>query len=209
MVSLRFYQDEDLLSVLEHLNIGKEESRSLLAKFQDYVDLDDTRRFRGAEDFDYKARGLPSPTNQDLRTFQEIYSVMDWRQYLRKSEFEQFMDLTTLQIVPGFKKDFIRPEFSDLFASAKPQTNRDISGIIGESTNPSGRYRLTFYINNNRGGYMKRVLEISVNANRGLVPFKNKWVYENRDIERQSVDDLLNKDYDIKDVIHSSPIQTQ
>ena len=209
LVSLRFYQDEDLLSVLEHLNIGKEESRSLLAKFQDYVDLDDTRRFRGAEDFDYKARGLPSPTNQDLRTFQEIYSVMDWRQYLRKSEFEQFMDLTTLQIVPGFKKDFIRPEFSDLFASAKPQSNRDISGIIGESTNPSGRYRLTFYINNNRGGYMKRVLEISVNANRGLVPFKNKWVYENRDIERQSVDDLLNKDYDIKDVIHSSPIQTQ
>ena len=66
LVSLRLYRDEDLLNVLEYLNIGKEEARSLLAKLRDYVDPDQTRQFRGAEDFDYKAKGLPLPTNQPV-----------------------------------------------------------------------------------------------------------------------------------------------
>lgn len=209
LVSLRLYRDEDLLNVLEYLNIGKEEARSLLAKLRDYVDPDQTRQFRGAEDFDYKAKGLPLPTNQHLRAFQEIYSVMDWGVHLKESEFEKFMDLTTLQIVPGFKTAYIRPEFADIFSAESPRPSSGIASIIGQTNNPSGRYRLTFYIKNSRGRYIKRVLEVSVNAFTGAIPFKKRWVYENRDIESPSVDDLRNSDYDIKDVVHSSPIYAQ
>ena len=209
LVSLRLYQDEDLINILEHLSISKEVSRSLVAKLRDYSDSDQVRRFRGAEDFDYKAQGLQLPTHQNLRAFQEIYSVMDWHAHLQQAEFEQFMDLTTLQIVPGFKTAFIRPEFFDLFSTESSRPSGGISGVVGSTTNPSGRYRLTFYIENNRGGYMKRVLEISVNALTGSVPFKKRWVYENRDIQWLSVDDLQNTDYEIKDVLHASPIRAQ
>jgi hypothetical protein len=76
----------------------------LIAKFNDYVDLDDLHRLNGAEAYHYEERHLPPPRNRLLIHPLEIYRVLDWREQKNLWNHEQLGQLTTVTVAahPNF-----------------------------------------------------------------------------------------------------------
>ncbi len=60
------------------LDIPLEERSGLIAKLQDYTDLDDLHRLNGAEADAYRKAGRPGPPNRPLQTAWEGRMVMGW-----------------------------------------------------------------------------------------------------------------------------------
>ncbi len=73
-------------SDLERLMANQEQNgqvwQQLLAALQDYSDANDTLRLSGAEKYEYERVGLPSPTNDLLRSEVELHRVYGWGEWL-------------------------------------------------------------------------------------------------------------------------------
>lgn len=85
------------------LGVEAELRGPLIAKLQDYMDLDDWHRLHGAESAHYNKRNLPPPTNHFLRTPLEVKSVLDWAAQPQLWQNNLFGQLTTLfSVSPNF-----------------------------------------------------------------------------------------------------------
>jgi type II secretory pathway component PulK len=79
LININLATREELMRLLKRLGIEEERLDPLVAKLQDYVDLDDLMRLNGAERDDYVREGLAPPPNALVRTVWEARRVLGWR----------------------------------------------------------------------------------------------------------------------------------
>lgn len=60
------------------LGVKAELREPLISKLRDYVDSDNNHRLNGAEEYHYKKRGLPPPSNKSLLKPMECLRILDW-----------------------------------------------------------------------------------------------------------------------------------
>jgi len=79
LINVNLATREELMRLLGRLGIEQDRLDPLVAKLQDYVDLDDLNRLNGAEREDYAREGLAPPPNALVRTVWETRQVLGWR----------------------------------------------------------------------------------------------------------------------------------
>ncbi len=78
------------------LGVPGEERSPLVAKLQDYIDLDDLHRINGAEAYQYRRAGLPPPTNRYLRAPGEARRVLGWAEQTGLWQNSRWREFTTV-----------------------------------------------------------------------------------------------------------------
>jgi type II secretory pathway component PulK len=78
LINLNLATREELMRLLSRLGVDQDRLDPLVAKLQDYVDVDDLLRPNGAERDDYARAGMPAPANALIRTVWEARRVLGW-----------------------------------------------------------------------------------------------------------------------------------
>lgn len=94
LFSLNLATESTINRFLGLLGVSSEVVPSLVAKLQDYMDIDDLHRLNGAEKNHYKNLNLPLPTNHFLLHPMQTKRVMDWA-----NEKEIWADQKLLQLM--------------------------------------------------------------------------------------------------------------
>lgn len=95
LLNLNQTPDDRLLRFLGLIGIAPEQRSRMIDTLRDYVDPDKLRRLNGAEDEDYRARGLAPPTNNNLTTPWEARRILGWRDAPQLWQTSRFIELTT------------------------------------------------------------------------------------------------------------------
>jgi general secretion pathway protein K len=95
LINPNFAAESALMRLLQLFDIPVEEQGPLLAKLQDYMDIDDLIRLNGAERDDYKQQGRPPPTNRFFLTAMEVKKVLDWDRYPQLWQASAWPQLTS------------------------------------------------------------------------------------------------------------------
>jgi general secretion pathway protein K len=77
------------------LGVKAELREPLISKLRDYVDSDNNHRLNGAEEYHYKERGLPLPSNKSLLQPMECLRILDWAEQENLSKNGLWGQLTT------------------------------------------------------------------------------------------------------------------
>ena len=80
LLSVNDLNDEPLRQLLKHQGVGNIDLARLMASKADYIDSDDDERLSGAESLSYTAKNMYPPTNDFLRTPQELVRIMGWQE---------------------------------------------------------------------------------------------------------------------------------
>lgn len=187
LISLHF-NAELVEKVLRSNGVSKNRARALLAKLNDYVDIDDRRQFLGAERSDYRLRRLPPPSNEALRNFDELSNILGWREGVEDFDLYKFMDMTSLHSGRSLSRAFVPSSLSEIVDTDRARNidKFDFDAIFDSTEDPSGAYRLSLWVNDGHR-YKKRVLEISKQSSNYVSPFQSVLVYE-RTLESADVD---------------------
>ena len=93
--------DDRLQRFLGLLGVTPEQRSHLVDTLADYTDADKLERINGAEEPQYRARGLPPPTNNALSTPMEVRRIIGWRDMPQITQNRRFLDLTSTASVMG------------------------------------------------------------------------------------------------------------
>jgi general secretion pathway protein K len=104
LLNIQVSQDWAINRLFELLGVQSKLHAPLIAKLQDYTDLDDLHRINGAESYHYEERQLPPPRNRFLITSMESYHILDWAEQSSLWKNNQFGQLTQtfLALRPNF-----------------------------------------------------------------------------------------------------------
>ena len=104
LLNLQLEPEIVLNRLLGLFGIENELRAPLIAKLNDYVDLDDLHRLNGAEAYHYEEHHLPPPPNHYLLAPLEIYRVLDWREQESLWDHDQLGQLITITVAahPNF-----------------------------------------------------------------------------------------------------------
>jgi general secretion pathway protein K len=78
LINLNLASANDLFAVLGLFGAAAEDRGPLIAKLQDYIDVDSLTRLNGAEAPQYADAGREPPANAPLRTPWEVRRILDW-----------------------------------------------------------------------------------------------------------------------------------
>ncbi len=78
LLNLNVAPGEMISRLLGTLGVAEDLRDPLLAKLQDYMDLDDLHRLNGAESYHYRQAHLPPPTNHYLTNPLESIRILEW-----------------------------------------------------------------------------------------------------------------------------------
>ena len=101
LLNLNQTTDDRLMRFLGLMGIPPERRSHLLDTLRDYTDIDKLERLNGAEEAQYIARGLPTPTNNALATPMEVRRIIGWRDSPQITQNNRFTDLTTTSTIIG------------------------------------------------------------------------------------------------------------
>ena len=180
LISLRTPDEDLFVKFMRGFNILPSESKGLLAALQDYQDVDSRRRFQGAEAIDYRQRGLPLPTNQEIRSLAELPRILGWPEALAKIDMEKFERFVSLSSrVSSTRDTHLSPALARHLNARAPTAARGrvSSNVFANDNFPSPVFRLMFEaVMVNAEGQMtlrRRVVEYTSTVNRLAVPMKN------------------------------------
>lgn len=156
-------------------------AKSLTAKLLDYRDFDNRRGFLGGERADYRFRTLPPPTNSSLRSFLELYRVLDWE--LSLAEYSQLLKHFTLlpmaerpalQRAPAELASILNEETSTVFSRGRLDL---VDEQLLNSRLPSENARFIFF-GNGQGGTapLQRIVEIERTTGAPNLPRQRRTV---------------------------------
>lgn len=100
LISLNAINEVVFARLLGLLGVKAEERAPLIAKLNDYIDMDDLVQVNGAENYDYKQRHLPLPLNRLLQSPAQVRKVLDWENYPNLWQGHLWDELTTTAPVP-------------------------------------------------------------------------------------------------------------
>lgn len=206
-ISLNFVSRPLLRDYLLANDIPLDRIDQLLDVLEDYVDADDLRRLSGAEEPDYRALGLPSPSNDWLRSTRELRQMPGWRDYPQLLENIErdastrrntlynpnFFSARLLTSLPGASpermREFVTQRNERLFRDARDATAR--TGWPFDSENmifhPGDEFRLRVWSPDSPQG-MELTLLLTPG---GTQPW---WIYETHPMHR-APDPKLSSDY--------------
>ncbi|MDD2814294.1 MAG: type II secretion system protein GspK [Thiotrichaceae bacterium] len=100
LIGLNFINEPVFSRLLGFLGVKAEERAPLIAKLDDYTDIDDLVHLNGAESYHYKERNLPLPPNRFLHSPTQVRKVLDWDNYPSLWQGNIWSELTTVAPVP-------------------------------------------------------------------------------------------------------------
>lgn len=147
LVNLNYLSNERLYRLLGILGVAAEKRDALIDALLDYTDEDNLRRLNGAEAPEYRARGLPPPANDYLRTPFEARTILGWGTQRELWENLRLNELITTSPVAGLNPNTAPwqvlatlPNVTDDVArqmitqrQLRPLTHGDIQQITGMS----------------------------------------------------------------------------
>jgi hypothetical protein len=188
------YQDSDgLLSLnssdikylTKWLSSGEyADAESMAAKFGDYRDDDNIRRFRGAERSEYRLLQRPPPSNSYIRNITELNSILDWEEFVPTLSLHDLRHLTLaasstvprLAAVPEDLKTRL-----GLVADGQVFLSQDDlnDAELFLSNFPSSRSQLTLVRKSGSGSpYWVRIVEIERTGGAPDRPFTRRLLWE-------------------------------
>ena len=102
LIAVNFMSDDVWSRLLAALGVAYELHGPLVAKYKDYIDIDDYHRLNGAEKEDYTKQNLPPPRNHLLLHPMEMWRVLDWSKQEGIWENSQFRQLTTTLVATAY-----------------------------------------------------------------------------------------------------------
>ena len=191
-----------LRNVLIYAGASPREVDDLAASLADYIDIDNKKRFGGAERSDYMLKKLPPPTNSPLRSYAELASINGWMDILPRLDQTRLKAMTTLQAV-DYRTRFALPEHAQVLGldSGSLLANNFDSVLDGSEMRnilPSGRMRLTFWAPRGDGQWDKRVIEFVRQTGHITNPYRRLWVLDATVLETE----LVFKPDQISDIAH-------
>lgn len=78
LLAINTLDEKTIFRLLDSLGIPVENQPRLVDSLLDYMDADDLRRLNGAEKADYARANKPPPTNDFLRTREQLQDVLGW-----------------------------------------------------------------------------------------------------------------------------------
>ncbi len=102
LIAVNFMSDAVWSRLLSTLGIDYESQAPLIAKYKDYIDLDDYHRLDGAEKEDYLDRKLPPPRNHLLLHPMEMWRILDWPEQASIWKNSAFRQLTTTLVASRY-----------------------------------------------------------------------------------------------------------
>ncbi len=188
-------------ALLTYLGVGTSEKESLTAKLFDYKDVDNSRRFQGAEKAGYRLKNLPSPTNAPLRSFSELSNVMGWNELLEKSGDRKVMSLTTLSTETyHMKTTFMNPGFADSIDVDEVGSQTSVDSIVRAGLYPTNVGRFTCRLKLRSGDIFLQSTEVEKTIGQLKAPFNKFLVYEAIDAPQTDEERVWNTT-GLKDVI--------
>jgi len=206
LVSVNESSSEQLERLLIANGVQPNKAEILIARLQDYLDLDNRRRFKGAERSDYRLRRMDAPSNSPIRNFDELSNVLGWNEVLDDINLHDLMDMVTLQPGDVVAQAFATPNLLKIIdldrnPSLSSGIDADIGNLLLNNKRLSGVYRLVFFVETEPGAYRKRVLEIKKQPGNIISPFKRFFVYD-RTVYQSDIE-FINSD--LKNVINAAP----
>jgi general secretion pathway protein K len=96
LVNLNVVSDERLLRLLSIVDVPADKRGMFIDTLRDYMDEDSLTRINGAEEPEYRERGLPPPRNENLLTPYEARNIIGWRDMPQLWDNNRLPDLITV-----------------------------------------------------------------------------------------------------------------
>ena len=126
LVNLNFIDDARLNLFLGQLNVAPEQRAHLIDTLRDYTDADNLHRLNGAEADDYRALGLPPPTNRALVSPWQAKQIIGWRSTLQLWQDNRLARLASISQSMGINPNTAPAEV----LATIPGVNADMAQII-------------------------------------------------------------------------------
>ncbi len=121
LINLNLATREELMRMLIRLGVDQDKVDPLVAKLQDYVDLDDLTRLNGAERADYAREGLPPPPNGLVRTVWETRRVLGWRTEAALWSKGTLAEIATASSIVGYNLNTMPAPVLEIIAGMTPE----------------------------------------------------------------------------------------
>ena len=102
LINVNFVDQEVLRRLLGQLGVAAENRDAMLDTLNDYTDTDNLRRLNGAEEPEYRARGLAPPPNDWLVTPWQLQNIVGWREEAALWKDARLVAVVTTARVVGF-----------------------------------------------------------------------------------------------------------
>jgi len=192
LVSLSKPDEKIFEQLMGGFNIPPSQAGQLLAALEDYTDLDNRRRFQGAEAIQYQQKGLPPPTNQGLRSLSELPRVMGWSEVLSRIDMEQFEQFVSLSDRATVTRDANLSPALAIHFNSRAALGRAGSNALSNDNYASPVFRLKFEapIANDNGQLVlrRRIIEYTRTTNRLATPMKKVWVSDRTVLDSSALD---------------------
>ena len=109
LVSVNTPRGRGLAAALESVGISAADAARIVARAEDYVDLDGNAALNGAERFDYTRRNLQPPPNWLMATPMELHRVLDVPKLISADQWHRLRPLLTMRQAVGFNLNTMPP----------------------------------------------------------------------------------------------------
>ena len=116
-------------ALLEHAGIAAPDVAQIVARVEDYIDMDDTLSLNGAEHYDYQQRGKPPPLNWIMASPLELKKVLGVDELITPDQWRRLRPLLTLPPVFGYNFNTMKPEALEALFDLD---ERAIRGVLEE-----------------------------------------------------------------------------
>ena len=116
-------------ALLEHAGIAVSDVAQIVARVEDYIDVDDTLNLNGAEHYDYQQRGKPPPLNWIMASPLELKKVLGVDELITADQWRRLQPLLTLPSAFGYNFNTMKPA---ALAALFGLDERAIRGVLEE-----------------------------------------------------------------------------
>ena len=97
-------------SLLRRLGVAPDDARRLVARIEDYIDMDRTLRMNGAEASHYRERGKPPPPNWIMASPLELQNVIGVADIVTAAQWRRLLPLLSMRESIGYNFNVMHPE---------------------------------------------------------------------------------------------------
>lgn len=185
LFSLSSTNEDKMALFLQTLGLSRDPAVEMAARIADYEDIDNVRRFRGAERADYRLFGRQPPTNSPLRTPEELGRVLGFFDAAPPGFWRDVVDFATAD--QSALLAYAAPPRLSLLVSAATADAGSFDAIGAQATRPSGRARFLLEVTGERRA-RTRAVDIRRPPAISQTPFQRFMVYEITEIAQRAPD---------------------
>ena len=99
-----------LSALLRHIGIARDDVALVIARVEDYIDMDQTLRMNGAEAGHYRDLGMPPPPNWIMASPLEMQNVLGVGDVITDAQWRRLLPLLSIRPSVGYNFDTMHPE---------------------------------------------------------------------------------------------------